>query len=165
MVAEFVIRRKVHLRHSVCIVPSFGFVPNNVHRAVLSAGRRLSKPVCDGFDGIVAVADGFGAVVEGKPLAEGRVLTRFEGLAAAGDLARRNSAREVVDQTSNIRMAFVLDLPDIDVRMVLGQLQMGQERPVLADDMLTIFAVNPPRLDSGKSESTRPQNRGFGIKY
>lgn len=125
----------------------------------------MSKPVCDGFDSVVAVADRLGTVVEGKPLAEGRVLTRFEGLAAAGDLACRNEARKVFDHASDVRVAFILSLPSIDVRMVLGQLQMGQERPVLADDMLTIFAVNPPRLDSGKSESTRPQNRGFGIKY
>ena len=39
-------------------------------------------------------------------------------------------------------MAFVLNLPSIDARMVLGQLQMRQERPVLADDMPTTPAAN-----------------------
>ena len=89
-----------------------------------------------------------GAVVEGEPLVEGRVLSRLKSLAAAGNLARRNGAREVVDQTSNIRMAFVLNLPDVDVRVVLSQLQMRQQRPITPNDMLTILAVNPPRLDS-----------------
>ena len=158
MVAEFVICRKVHLRHSVCIVPSFGFVPNNVHRAVLSAGRRLGEFVCDGFDGIVAVADRLGAVVQRQPLVEGRVLSRLKGLAAAGNLARRNSARQVVDQTSNIRMAFVLNLPDIDIRVVLSQLQMRQQRPITPNNMLTILAVHPPRLDFPKPE-LRSQSR------
>ena len=131
----------------------------------MSAGRRLGEFVCDGFDGIVAVADRLGAVVQGQPLVEGRVLSRLKGLAAAGNLARRNSAREVVDQTSNIRMAFVLNLPDIDVRVVLSQLQMRQQRPITPNHMLTILAANFSRFESEKSESTCPRNRGFGIEY
>ena len=127
--------------------------------------RGLSKPVCDGFDGVVAVADGFGAVVQGQPLVEGRVVSRLKGLAAAGNLARGNSAREVVDQTSNIRMAFVLNLPDIEVRVVLSQLQMRQQRPITPNHMLTILAANFSRFESEKSESTCPRNRGFGIEY
>ena len=125
----------------------------------------IDKFVCDGFDGVVAVADGLGAVVEGEPLVEGRILSRLKGLTAAGNLARRNGAREVVDQTSNIRMAFVLNLPDIDVRVVLSQLQMRQQRPMTPNHMLTILAANFSRFESEKSESARSQNRGFGIKY
>ena len=125
----------------------------------------IDEFVRDGFDGVVAVADGFGAVVEGEPLVEGRVLSRLKGLTAAGNLARRNSAREVVDQTSNIRMAFVLNLPDIDVRVVLSQLQMRQQRPITPNHMLAILAANFSRFESEKSESARSQNRGFGIKY
>ena len=102
----------------------------------------IDEFVRDGFDGIVAVADGFGAVVQRQPLVEGRVLSRLKGLTAAGNLARRNSAREVADQTSNIRMAFVLNLPNTDVRVVLSQLQMRQQRPITPNDMLTTPAAN-----------------------
>ena len=118
----------------------------------------IDEFVRDGFDGIVAVADRLGAVVQGQPLVECRVLSRLKGLTAAGNLARRNGAREVVDQTSNIRMAFVLNLPDIDVRVVLSQLQMRQQRPITPNHMLTILAVHPPRLDFPKPE-LRSQSR------
>ena len=62
-------------------------------------------------------------------------------------------------------MAFVLNLPDIDVRVVLSQLQMRQQRPITPNNMLTILAANFSRFESEKSESARSQNRGFGIKY
>ena len=137
---------KVRLRFSQILILPLSLYFYRVHRTVLSIGRRLGEFVCDGFDGVVAVADRLGAVVQGQPLVEGRVLSRLKSLAAAGDLARRNSARQVVDQTSNIRMAFVLNLPDIDVRVVLSQLQMRQQRPITPNDILTILAVNPPRL-------------------
>ena len=147
-VVELLQGHKVRLRFSQILILPLSLYFYRIHRAVLPAGRGLSKPVRDGFDGIVAVADRLGAVVQRQPLVKGRVLSRLKGLAAARNLARRNSAREVVDQTSNIRMAFVLNLPDIDVRVVLSQLQMRQQRPITPNNMLTILAVNPPRLDS-----------------
>ena len=55
-------------------------------------------------------------------------------------------------------MAFVLNLPDIDVRVVLSQLQMRQQRPITPNHMLTILAVHPPRLDFPKPE-LRSQSR------
>ncbi len=158
LMVELLQGHKVCLRFSQILILPLSLYFYRVHRAVLSAGRRLSKPVCDGFDGIVAVTDRFGAVVEGEPLIKGRILSRLKGLAAAGNLARRNSAREVVDQTSNIRMAFVLNLPDIDVRVVLSQLQMRQQRPITPNNMLTILAVHPPRFDFPKPE-LRSQSR------
>ena len=147
------------------IVPlTHGFITYRIHWTMFIVCG-IDEFVCDGFDGVVAVADRLGAVVQGQPLVEGRVLSRLKSLAAAGNLARRNSARQVVDQTSNIRMAFVLNLPDIDVRVVLSQLQMRQQRPITPNHMLTILAANFSRFESEKSESSRSQNRGFGIKY
>ena len=141
-VVELLQGHKVRLRFSQILILPLSLHFYRVHRAVLAVGSRLSQTVRDGFDGVVAVADGLGAVVEGEPLVEGRVLSRLKGLTAAGNLARRNSAREVADQTSNIRMAFVLNLPNTDVRVVLSQLQMRQQRPITPNDMLTTPAAN-----------------------
>ena len=147
--------RFLRMRHTVPL--THGFITYRV-RGTMFIVCGIDEFVCDGFDGVVAVADGFGAVVQRQPLVEGRVLSRLKGLTAAGNLARRNSAREVADQTSNIRMAFVLNLPDIDVRVVLSQLQMRQQRPITPNHMLTILAVHPPRFDFPKPE-LRSQSR------
>ena len=114
----------------------------------------IDEFVRDGFDGVVAVADGFGAVVEGEPLVEGRVLSRLKGLTAAGNLARRNNARQVADQTSNIRMAFVLNLPDIDVRVVLSQLQQRRRTPVQSGSFSVTHTISKSQISKQPSLKT-----------
>ena len=124
------------MRHTVPL--THGFITYRV-RGTMFIVCGIDEFVRDGFDGIVAV-------VEGEPPVEGGLLEGVHASRGARGLAHRQCRRNVGHQPSDVRVAFILSLPSIDVRMVLGQLQMRQERPVLADDMLTIFAVNPPRF-------------------
>ena len=56
---------KVRLRFSQILILPLSLYFYRLHRTVLSIGRRLGEFVCDGFDGVVAVADRLGAVVQG----------------------------------------------------------------------------------------------------